>query len=154
MNIIQIAGNLGSDPVTRFTSSGQKVTTFTVATNIRKGDGNITVWYRVTIWGDRFEKMMTYLKKGSSIIVVGELQKPEIWTDKEGRSQISLEIYAEMLRFSPFGSGTKSQERPAQEQMAGRSAPSDGFGEQTFQGGGGHSQKQPQPEPEEEELPF
>lgn len=152
MNVIQIAGNLGSDPITRFTATGQKVTTFTVATNLRKGEGTITVWYRVTIWGDRFEKMLTYLKKGSSIIVVGELQKPEIWTDKEGRPQITLEIYAEMLRFSPFGAGTKPQsERPAQEQATPYSGSSDGgFGEQTFQGGGHHQQKQEQ----EEELPF
>lgn len=153
MNIIEIAGNIGNDPVTRFTPSGQKVTTFNVATNIRKGEGTITVWYRVTIWGDRFDKMLTYLKKGSSIIVLGELQKPEIWTDKEGRPQVSLEIYAEILRFSPFGSGNKSQERPQQEQSSGHSER--GFGEQTFQGhgGGGHQQQKHQ-ELEEEELPF
>lgn len=153
MNIIEIAGNIGNDPVTRFTPSGQKVTTFNVATNIRKGEGTITVWYRVTIWGDRFDKMLTYLKKGSSIIVLGELQKPEIWTDKEGRPQVSLEIYAEILRFSPFGSGNKSQERPQQEQSSGHAER--GFGEQTFQGhgGGGHQQQKHQ-ELEEEELPF
>lgn len=151
MNIIQIAGHLGSDPVTRFTATGQKVTTFTVATNLRKGEGAITVWYRVTIWGDRFEKMLTYLKKGGSIIVVGELQKPEIWTDKEGRPQISLEIFAEMLRFSPFGTGAKPQgERPAQEQSSYSGSSDGGFGEQTFQGGGHQQQKQEQ----EEELPF
>lgn len=153
MNIIQIAGNVGSDPVTRFTPSGQKVTTFTVATNLRKGENTVTVWYRVTIWGDRFEKMLTYFKKGSSIIVVGELQKPEIWTDKEGRPQITLEIYAEMLRFSPFGSGNKSQERP-QEQSNRQGYPEGGFGEQTFQGGGGYQQQKHEPQQEEEELPF
>jgi single-strand DNA-binding protein len=157
MNIIQIAGHLGSDPVARFTSSGKKVTSFTVATNLRKGEDTVTVWYRVTIWGDRFEKMMPYLKKGSAVMVYGELQKPEIWTDKEGRSQISLEIYAEIIRFSPFGSGAKTQERAGhtQEQSSQYSGSSgqgsSGFGEQTF---GGQSQKHSEMEPEEEELPF
>jgi single-strand DNA-binding protein len=152
MNIIQIMGNLGSDPVTRFTSSGQKVTTLNVATNLKKGENTVTVWYRVTIWGDRFDKMLSFLKKGSSIIVVGELQKPELWTDREGRSQIQLEIWADMLRFSPFGTG-KGSERSPQESNAG----SGGFGEQTFQGGGsqqGHSQSQHQPEEDEEKVPF
>ena len=63
MNLMQIAGNLGADPVTRFTATGQKVTTFTVAVNTKRGENVSTTWYRVTVWGDRFEKMMTYLKK-------------------------------------------------------------------------------------------
>ena len=33
---------------------------------------------------------------------MGEL-KPSIWTDKEGRPQMSLDITAEMIKFSPFG---------------------------------------------------
>lgn len=151
MNIIQIMGNLGQDPVTRFTPSGQKVTSFNVATNYKKGETTTTVWYRVTIWGDRFEKMLTYVKKGSSLIIVGELQKPEIWVDKEGKSQIQLEIYADMLRFNPFGTG-KSGERSS-EQGSQNGSSNQSFGEQTFQGGGG-SNSHKQPQHEEEELPF
>jgi single-strand DNA-binding protein len=117
MIIIQIAGRLGRDAETRFTPSGQKVTTLTVATNVRKGGKDETVWWRVTIWGDRFDKIMPYLKKGSAVIVVGEMGKPEIWTDKEGRPQISLEITAEIVRFSPFG----NPDRAAQEQQQGSS---------------------------------
>jgi len=109
MIIIQIAGRLGRDPESRFTPSGQKVTNLTVAVNIRKGGKEeTTVWWRVTVWGDRFDKMMPYFKKGSAIIVVGEMTKaPEIWTDKEGRPQTSLELTAEIIRFSPFGSPDK-----------------------------------------------
>jgi single-strand DNA-binding protein len=44
MNIIEVAGHLGADPVTRFTPSGQKVTTFNVATNSRKGGNEVTIW--------------------------------------------------------------------------------------------------------------
>lgn len=112
MNIIQILGNLGSDPETRFTPSNLKVTNFNVGTTVRRGGKDETVWYRVTVWGDRFDKMMTYLKKGSSIIVVGELGKPEIYTRKDGTQQVSLEITAEFIRFSPFG---KPQEKTGNE---------------------------------------
>ncbi len=107
MNIIEILGNLGADPETRFTPSGQKVTTLRVATTVRKGGKEETVWYRVTIWGDRFDKMLSYLKKGSAVIVVGELGKPEVYVDKQGNQQVSLEVTAEFIRFSPFGKGDK-----------------------------------------------
>lgn len=117
MNMIQIMGHLGADAETRFTPSGQKVTNLRIATSVRKGGKEETVWYRVTIWGDRFDKMLPYLKKGSGLIVVGELNKPEIYTDREGRSQIALEITAEFIRFSPFGKGDKSGETKQQETM-------------------------------------
>jgi single-strand DNA-binding protein len=100
MNHIIIAGNLGADPEVRFTSSGQKVTTFRVATKARKGE---TIWWRVTVWGEQFDKMISYLKKGSSVVVMGELSKPEIFTDREGKPQVSMNITASSLQFSPFG---------------------------------------------------
>lgn len=114
MIIVQIAGRLGRDAETRFTPSGQKVTNLALATNVRKGGKEETVWWRVTIWGERFDKLLPYFKKGSALIVVGEMGKPEIWTDKEGRPQVSLEITAEIIRFSPFGN--PDQQRTGQEQ--------------------------------------
>ena len=47
--------------------------------------------------------MIPYFKKGSSIIVFGDLSKPEIFTDKEGKPQVSMNITATNLLFSPFG---------------------------------------------------
>lgn len=103
MNQITIAGHLGADPEVRFTSSGQKVTTLRVAARVRKGGKDETIWWRVTIWGEQFDKMIPYFKKGSPIIVFGELNKPEIFTDREGRPQVSMNITALNLLFSPFG---------------------------------------------------
>lgn len=107
MNFIHIAGHLGADPETRFTPSGKKVTTLRVATKSRKGGNDETIWWRVTIWGEQFDKMLTFLKKGSAIIVFGEMQKPEIFTDREGKQHISLEITASSIQFSPFGKSEK-----------------------------------------------
>ena len=108
MMILQVAGHLGSDPEVRFTPSGQKVTSFRVAANIRRGDKEKTVWWKVSCWGDRFDKRLAYLKKGSAVIVIGEMNAPEMYTDKSGNQQISLEITAEIISFSPFGKGGKS----------------------------------------------
>lgn len=109
MIIVQIAGRLGKDAESRFTPSGQKVTTLTMAANIRKAGKDETVWWRVTIWGERYDKMMPYFKKGSALVVIGEMNKPEIWTDKEGRPQTSLEITADIVRFNPFGGSTSER---------------------------------------------
>lgn len=113
MLTVQLAGHLGRDPETRFTPSGQKVTTFSVAVNQRKGKEDVTIWVRVTIWGDRFDKMLPFFKKGSAVIVCGKLNPPTTYVDKEGRTQVSIEVTAEMLEFSPFGkpSSTEGQQQ-------------------------------------------
>ena len=108
MNIITIAGRLGVDPEVRFTSNGQKVTTFRVATTSRKSSKEETIWWRVTVWGENFDKMISFLKKGSAVIIVGELHKPEIFNDREGKAQVSMNITASNIMFSPFGKSDKS----------------------------------------------
>lgn len=104
MNQITIAGHLGADPEVRFTSSGLKVTTLRVAARARRsGKNEETIWWKVTIWGEQFDKIIPYFKKGSSIIVTGEMNKPEIFTDREGKPQVSVSITASNIMFSPFG---------------------------------------------------
>ena len=60
MNTIHVAGHLGADPEVRFTSSGQKVTTLRVAARVRKGKNEDTIWWRVTLWGEQFDKMVSF----------------------------------------------------------------------------------------------
>ncbi len=110
MNYLIIAGHLGSDPEVRFTSTGKKVTTIRVATNSRKANVDETIWWRVTIWGEQFDKIIPYFKKGSAIVVSGDIQKPEIFTDREGKQQISLNITANHIQFSPFGKTDRSSQ--------------------------------------------
>ena len=84
--------------------------------------------------------MMTYLKKGSAVVVVGEIGPPQIYTDREGKPQVSLEITAEIIRFSPFGKPDRGEQQqqaganPAYGQQAspGASHGQGGFGEQSF----------------------
>ena len=106
MNHGQLGGHLGAEPEVRFTSSGQKVITLRLGANSR---GKETIWWRITLWGDQFDKMLPYLKKGSGVIVMGEIHKPETYTDKEGHPQVSMNITAYHLAFSPFG---RSGDRP------------------------------------------
>lgn len=114
MFIAVIMGRLGKDPESRFTPNGQKVTTFTVATNHRKGKEDVTVWVRVSIWGDRFDKMLPYLKKGSLVVVHGRMNPPSSYVDREGKTQFSLEMTAEMMEFGPSSKSERSEEGGAQ----------------------------------------
>lgn len=157
MNQITIAGHLGADPEVRFTSSGQKVTTIRVAARARKGSkGDDTIWWRVTIWGEQFDKMIPYLKKGSPLIVVGELSKPEIFTSRDGQPQVSMNITAHNLLFSPFGKPDAQNSSNAQSYDQG-SAAGDQQQQQEKQFGQGQQQEE-KPETAEsladEEIPF
>lgn len=156
MIVVQIAGRLGKDAESRFTPAGQKVTTLTMATTVRKAGKEETVWWRVTIWGERYDKMAPYFKKGSALIVIGEMSKPEIWTDKEGRPQVSLDMTADIVRFNPFGgSSDRSQENGTSNQSNQSSQGSYGidsgdFGGSTQNGSSRYSQSNQAEEP----LPF
>ncbi len=107
MNQTTIAGHLGADPEVRFTSSGLKVTTLRVAVRARKDE---TIWWKCTLWGDQFDNIIHHLKKGSAVVGIGEMNKPEIFTDREGKPQVSLSLTAWHISFSPFGGGNRSQQ--------------------------------------------
>ena len=154
MNQITVAGHLGADPEVRFTSGGQKVTTLRLAARTRRGSNKEdTIWWRVTIWGEQFDNMLKYLKKGSPVIVLGELSKPEIFTDRDGNPQVSMNVTANQLLFSPFGrsdgsstsTASDGHARPQEESFAASNA-------QPQQGQGAAS---PSSSPiNEDEIPF
>ncbi|MCB1082371.1 MAG: single-stranded DNA-binding protein [Chlamydiia bacterium] len=136
MNQMTIMGHLGSDPEVRFTSSGQKVTTLRVACNQRRGGKDETFWWRVTLWGESFDKVLSFFKKGSAIIVAGEMLKPEIYNNKEGQPQVALNLVGYHIAFPPFGKSDR-QDEPQQRSSYGQNQ------QQSF-GGGDQSMGQQQ----------
>ncbi|MGD0664553.1 MAG: single-stranded DNA-binding protein [Rhabdochlamydiaceae bacterium] len=146
MNHTMIAGHLGADPEVRFTSSGQKVTTLRVAARCRRGSKDETIWWRVSIWGEQFDKMIPYFKKGSPIVVMGEMNKPEIFTDRDGKPQVSMSLTAFSISFSPFGrpeSGSSDGKETSSE-SAHTGAPEPAM----------HGQGRPAPAFSDDEVPF
>ena len=107
MNSLHIAGHLGADPEVRFTSSGLKVTTLRVAAKARRGGKDKTIWWRVSVWGEQFDKMIGYLKKGSAVMAMGEMHEPEIFENRDGKPQVSMNLTATSLMFNPFGKSDK-----------------------------------------------
>lgn len=111
MNILIINGCLGKDPEVRVTGSGHKVTSFSLASSIGSGEKKTTVWWRVCYWGERFDKLLPYLKKGTWVTVNGTLSRPPaVFTPNGGIPQVgAIEITAEMIH---LGGGAKKEEKP------------------------------------------
>ena len=101
---IMIVGNLGRDPEMRYTASGVPVTSFSVAVSRRwtGQDGQRqekTTWFRVSAWRQLAEICGQYLTKGQKVLVIGDIDEPNVWTDQQGNARASLEITARDVRF-------------------------------------------------------
>lgn len=102
---IILLGKLGRDPEMRYTSDGKPVTTFSLAVNDYVNKEKVTAWFKVTVWGNRAETANQYLKKGSSVQVIGKLQfdkdtgGPRLWDDKNGKARSSFEVTADDVTF-------------------------------------------------------
>lgn len=113
-----IVGNLGKPPEMRYTQSGTNVTSLSVATNKTYTDHagqqvKKTVWFRVSVFGKQAESCNEYLKKGSLILVEGEINadeagNPKIFTRNDGTRGASYEVMAKNVRF--LNTNTKSEE--------------------------------------------
>lgn len=101
---IILVGNLGADPEMRYTPSGVPVTSIRVAVNKRwtGQDGQRqekTTWFRVTAWRRQAEVLSQYATKGSQVMVIGEIEEPSTWTDRDGNFRASLEVTARSVQF-------------------------------------------------------
>jgi single-strand DNA-binding protein len=149
-----LVGRLGRDPETRFTSGGQAVANFSVATDETYKDKNgerqkRTEWHKIVVWGKQAEIAQQYLKKGSLLFIEGRIQSRE-WQDKEGQKRTSFEIVA--TNFRMLGGRGDGMAAGA---GAGGGSRSDDFDH----GGGGHADEPMGgagggPEISDEDIPF
>lgn len=96
LNKVILVGNLGRDPEVRSMQSGDKVANLAIATSERWRDreGNQqerTEWHRVVIFGKVAEIAERYLKKGSKVLIEGQLQTRK-WQDQSGQDRYTTEI--------------------------------------------------------------
>ena len=97
-NKVIIGGRLTADCELKQTPNGVSVTSFSIAVN-RKGADSKTDFIDCVAWRQTAEFISRYFKKGSSICIVGSLQKRE-WTDKNnGQKRYATEVIAEEASF-------------------------------------------------------
>ncbi|ACD97116.1 single-stranded DNA-binding protein [Trichlorobacter lovleyi] len=120
LNKVMLIGNLGKDPEVRYTTSGQAVASFNLATSEKfknkSGDWEErTEWHRVTLWGKLAEIAGEYLAKGKTVYIEGRLQTRK-WTDRDGNDKYTTEIVGDrmqMLSGKGDGGGGGGARRPA-----------------------------------------
>jgi single-strand DNA-binding protein len=101
LNKAMIIGNVVRDPEMRNTKDGQKVTSFSVATNLvwkdQSGQKQEKVeFHNVVAWRRLAEISSQYLKKGSKVYIEGRLQTRS-WDDPNGIKRYRTEIIAENM---------------------------------------------------------
>ena len=103
MNKIIVIGNLGRDPEMRYTSNGQSVTSFSVASN-RKFTTSTgeqreeTEWFNVNAWGRLAELCNQYLTKGRQVYVEGRLSS-RTYEGRDGQTRFVNEINLTDVQF-------------------------------------------------------
>ena len=130
LNQCQFIGRLGSDPESRYTPSGDCVTTFGIAVGSqwKNKDGEkqeATEWVNIVAWRKLGEICAQYLKKGSQVFISGKI-KTEKYQDKEGITKYSTKIIAEnmqMLGSKRDGDQGENKEPAAHPAPADRPAP-------------------------------
>lgn len=101
LNRVQLMGNLGKDPESKFTPTGKKVAHFSLAVSQRWKTGaetkEYTEWVNIEAWGRLGEVCQEYLKKGSLVYIEGRL-KTEKYEDK-GETKYFTKVVALSLQF-------------------------------------------------------
>jgi single-strand DNA-binding protein len=103
INCAMIVGNLTRDPVYRQTTNGTAVVNFTLASNRRYRDSS-NKWQEevcyvgVVAWSNLADSCRDRLKKGSAVLIEGELQSRN-WKTDDGHNRSVVEIKARRIQF-------------------------------------------------------
>lgn len=103
INYVIVAGNLTKDPVFRETTNKTPVVNFSIASN-RKYKDSSNQWQEdvcyvgIVAWNKLAESCRERLKKGSAVLVDGELQS-RTWKSEDGHNRSIVEIKARRIQF-------------------------------------------------------
>ena len=103
INYVIVAGNLTKDPIFRETTNKTPVVNFSVASNRRYKDSS-NQWQEdvcyvgIVAWNRLAESCRDRLKKGSAVLVDGELQSRS-WKTDDGHNRSIVEIKARRIQF-------------------------------------------------------
>ena len=94
MNKVLLTGRLTRDPETRQLASGKTITSFNVATNEYRGQGEERAEYHSVVTWDRLAEVCgQYLGKGSQVAIDGRIQTRQ-WEDDRGVRHWKTEVVA------------------------------------------------------------
>jgi single-strand DNA-binding protein len=98
LNKVMLIGNVGRDPEARSFQSGDRVVSFSMATEESWRDKHSgekrsrTEWHQVQIYNENLGKIAEqYIRKGSKVFVSGQIQT-RTYTDKDGAERKAFDI--------------------------------------------------------------
>lgn len=94
---LELFGNLGRDPESRYTPQGKMVTTASVAVTLGYGDNKKTEWVKATLWEKNAELFAKLTQKGTMVWLSGT-PKVSAWESKSGEAKSQLEITVREFR--------------------------------------------------------
>lgn len=132
LNKVFILGRVTADPETRTTTSGERVTSFSIATNRVWTDKSgqkkeASEFHNVVFFGRQADVASQFLSKGSLVLVEGRLQTRS-YEAKDGTKRYVTEIMGESLQLGPrsTNAGGGNFEKPSSGNSNFGSAPKTG----------------------------
>lgn len=122
-NKVILGGRLTADVELKTTPSGISVCTFSIAVNrkVAKDQEQKADFITCTAWRQTAEFISRYFKKGSSICIVGNLQRREL-TNNVGQKQYATEVVVDEAMFVDSRGDNQVQASPAAPQWTEVSA--------------------------------
>ena len=114
MNKVFLIGNLTRDPELSETPSGIALCRFSIAVNrnYTNADGEReTDFFNITVWRNQAENCARYLKKGSKVSIVGNLQNRS-YEDNDGNKRTVTDIVANEVEFLSAKAAEETEPAP------------------------------------------
>lgn len=118
MQKITIIGRLAKDAKIVETQNGTKFISFSIAANSKVNNVEKTTWYDVRQFNYN-ERMVPYFTKGSSLVVIGELDAT--LEENNGKNYLRLAVLADSIDFNGNGgsSNGSTQQHEARPEATG-----------------------------------
>jgi single-strand DNA-binding protein len=134
LNKIMLIGRLGKDPILNYTSAGQAVCKFSIATDDswkdKQGEKHEkTTWHNIVFWGKTGENAKKYLSKGSLVYVEGKIDNRSYEDKETGQKKYVTEVIGGVIQFldtkKEQGVQPSSQDSVAADTISEHAAPED-----------------------------
>ena len=130
LNKVQLIGRVGKDPEVRYSTNGDAIANFTVATSERYKDKQTgeavekTEWHNVSAFRRLGEIVGEYVKKGALIYIEGKIQTRKY--EKDGVTHYATSIIASEMKM--LGGKSEGQQQQGQPRPQNKPAPSQSSG--------------------------
>lgn len=89
-----LIGFVGKDIEDRFMPNGTKVRSFPICVEE-------DFWVSYSVFGDKLDKILPHIKKGSAICVHGSIRKPTIYQTNKGETRVNFSVIVDSINFLP-----------------------------------------------------